>query len=36
MGKEYELQAKEIEMDFRLVGKKCSTALIKEMQMTTN
>ena len=32
MGKDYELQEKEIQMDLHLV-KKCSTALIKEMQI---
>ena len=35
MGKEYESQEKEIQMDLNLV-KKCSTALIKEMQIKTN
>ena len=35
MGKDYELQEKEIQMDLHLV-KKCSTALIKEMQIEMN
>lgn len=34
MGKEYELKEKEIQMDLKLV-KKCSTTLIKDMQIET-